>query len=749
MWDDDSQQASTSLDKEEVLLHGCLAIETHPTFLNVEEPTFFQLVTAHLGSLVVPLTLVVSAVVVTYVGPPAHIHVYVVADIVVGVFGIAWLFVALVLRMKRMLLQLGEQVPNVVGCDPELLDSLLSSDHGIHYVQSCVHNCYAYHRPVGSSRKEQRDDPLDFVKSEIASMGDDPTGAVFVDHTGTILWVNDAAVQYFRYERREMVGENIRMLMPSPYREQHDVLMAAYDRGCPRGRIVGHERLVPVVDKRGVTSSVAMLTSEHFDPKNPEHIVFSSRFDFGSRADDLSPALRLQRQMDNGITDVSECCSVLDSDESAYVVINAKGFIQYTNQPLNAMMGYARKELIGRNISLLMGHPHARRHNAALEKYMLGALAAREADEDTPSAVVGASRDLYALTKRGNPLRCFLTVNRIDHPSQDLWQSLFLGEFVSIHKQTLAHRSSFVVSSAATLSLSAIASQVNKVLPPLSEDRCTVVGVELEHLDLTQREALQHDYAVFLNMLANLCTKHRASLHCPVGSRVWITFNMATANFGHRSCAGAFLFQLQEAWEHATILGEPRPQLSLAADSGRYLKTHFGPTRVAFTESFDLCCALLRFGKEVRATHGFITATLYDELRYVFECRPVNVMTTTKRSAPSQGKPDIVVYELHALKELKEDEWLYQVGNHVDSEPLALWHQCWEALEGADPDANRAMDLLDQHLAQSPSDDVGHWMRSVLLSTQGLHHQNDNQPYGADIAQLECSLRYTARNRRG
>jgi PAS domain S-box-containing protein len=67
-------------------------------------------------------------------------------------------------------------------------------------------------------------------------------GIITIDSSGTITSVNPAAVRIFGYQVEEVVGRNIKMLMPEPDRSQHDGYLARYRTGAPTRAIgVGRE----------------------------------------------------------------------------------------------------------------------------------------------------------------------------------------------------------------------------------------------------------------------------------------------------------------------------------------------------------------------------------------------------------------------------------------------------------------------------------------------------------------------------
>ena len=88
-----------------------------------------------------------------------------------------------------------------------------------------------------------------------------PDATVAIEADGTVTSFNKAAVRQFGYQPGEVIGQNVRMLMPGPYREQHDGYIHRYMTTGER-RIIGVDRVVVGRRKDGSTFPMTLAVGE-------------------------------------------------------------------------------------------------------------------------------------------------------------------------------------------------------------------------------------------------------------------------------------------------------------------------------------------------------------------------------------------------------------------------------------------------------------------------------------------------------
>ena len=88
-----------------------------------------------------------------------------------------------------------------------------------------------------------------------------PEAMVVIDEDGLITAFSAAASQLFGYRPDEVIGRNVKMLMPAPYREAHDGYIGRYLRSNDP-HIIGYGRIVTGLAKDGATFPMELAVGE-------------------------------------------------------------------------------------------------------------------------------------------------------------------------------------------------------------------------------------------------------------------------------------------------------------------------------------------------------------------------------------------------------------------------------------------------------------------------------------------------------
>lgn len=182
-------------------------------------------------------------------------------------------------------------------------------------------------------------------------------GIVVIDARGRIEAFNPAAERLFGYAEEEVLGRNVTMLMPSPYREEHDGYLARY-LTTGEARIIGIGREVAGLRRDGTVFPLHLSVGE---------MLVDGERKFTGILNDLSARVRLEAQLR---TSEERWRSIVEAAVDGIIVIDERGRIEAFNPAAVRLFGYEEPDVVGRNISMLMPSPYREEHDGYLARYL-------------------------------------------------------------------------------------------------------------------------------------------------------------------------------------------------------------------------------------------------------------------------------------------------------------------------------------------------------------------------------------------
>ena len=170
-----------------------------------------------------------------------------------------------------------------------------------------------------------------------AALGSMVDAVLTIDRRGRLTYLNPSAEHLFGYTRSEVLGKNVNVLMPEPYRAEHGSYLENYERtGIPK--IIGIGREVRGRRKDGSTFAMELSVGELPDDEGSGFIGVARDVTARNRRQDAEHLLA-------GI--------VTNMAEGVQLIRARDGVIVYANERFEEMFGYDAGELIGKHVSVV------------------------------------------------------------------------------------------------------------------------------------------------------------------------------------------------------------------------------------------------------------------------------------------------------------------------------------------------------------------------------------------------------------
>jgi two-component system sensor kinase FixL len=209
-----------------------------------------------------------------------------------------------------------------------------------------------------------------------------------IDLTGRVTLFNHAAEEIFGYAAAEVLGQNVTLLMPAPYHEEHDAYLASYRAtGVPKA--IGRIREVAGRRKNGDVFPMELSVSE---ARFGDDVIYSA----------IIRDVTDRRRAEHALAE-SEARhrAVLDTAVWAIISIDEGGQVLSFNPAAERLFGYTVAEVVGQNVKLLMPPPYHEEHDGYLRRYL----------HTGERRVIGIGREVTGRRKNGTTFPMDLAVN--------------------------------------------------------------------------------------------------------------------------------------------------------------------------------------------------------------------------------------------------------------------------------------------------------------------------------------------------
>jgi len=243
------------------------------------------------------------------------------------------------------------------------------------------------------SEKQLNDKSLADIRYLNALMDSSPDPLLVMNQNGDILSVNHQLILVFGYEREDLIGEKIEVLIPTEFRGGHIALRDGFFQN----------------------SSVRLMSEKlelYAERKDGEHFPVEISLSPVAGERQVIAVIRdmtIRKQLDDQIVARDRySAALMDSTPDPLLVVNTDGEIVTVNKQLKIVFGYEKEEIVGQKIEVLLP-----------KQFRAGHKKLRDGFFDNGSVrLMGEDLDLYAERKGGGHFPVEISLSPVPDESQ-------------------------------------------------------------------------------------------------------------------------------------------------------------------------------------------------------------------------------------------------------------------------------------------------------------------------------------------
>jgi PAS domain S-box-containing protein len=226
-------------------------------------------------------------------------------------------------------------------------------------------------------------------------------GVILIDAQGGVLMFNPACEKLFQYAADEVIGQNVKVLMPALYRDAHDGYLTNYHSSGER-KIIGIGREVLGRRKNGSTFPMHLSVGETKQDEGSSIFV--------GILHDLTERERVEGILRES---AAQLRAVVDTAVDGVILIDADGRILKFNPACEKLFRYQAEEVIGQNVRMLMPEPYRSGHDGYIRNFLT----------TSEKKIIGIGREVIGRRKDGSTFPMDLSVGEAKQDGS----SIFVG----------------------------------------------------------------------------------------------------------------------------------------------------------------------------------------------------------------------------------------------------------------------------------------------------------------------------------
>ena len=226
-------------------------------------------------------------------------------------------------------------------------------------------------------------------------------GVILIDAQGCVLMFNPACEKLFQYSADEVIGQNVKVLMPALYRDAHDGYLTNYHSTGER-KIIGIGR--EVLGRRRDGSTFPMHLSVGETKQDEGSSIFVGILH------DLTERERVEAILRES---AAQLRTVVDIAVDGVILIDADGRILKFNPACEKLFKYQAAEVIGQNVRMLMPEPYRSGHDGYIRNFV----------DTGEKKIIGIGREVIGRRKDGSTFPMDLSVGEAKQDES----SIFVG----------------------------------------------------------------------------------------------------------------------------------------------------------------------------------------------------------------------------------------------------------------------------------------------------------------------------------